>query len=210
METQKNKPLENRELNATESLALIARMIENTRRRMERNAGRPFLLWGYLTLAFTAATYAAIACTHDTRWAWLWFGLPLCGWLGMTYMLRRSPNKGTARTFIDRVISQIWMVMGIVAFVMTLAAAAFSLHMPIFFLITLLMGIGCTLTGLVCRFTPSVVGGFICIGLAPFFLMLHGYAANTALFGIAFIAMMIVPGHILNYRANRQAQQNHV
>ena len=43
--------MEDRKLDAAESLALIGRMIENTRSRMVRNAGRPFLAWGYATAA---------------------------------------------------------------------------------------------------------------------------------------------------------------
>ncbi len=210
METQKNTPLENRELNAAESLALINRMIETTRNRMERKAGWPFLIWGYLTVAFTLAVYAAFSWTHDGRWAWLWFGLPLCGGLGMILTLRKSPSEGSVRTVIDRVIGQIWMVMGIVAFILTIFACATPLQIPIFFLVALLMGIGCTLTGLICRFVPSTIGGLIGTGIAPLFLIVHDNAANAALFIVAFTAMMIVPGHILCYRSNRQAKQRHV
>ncbi len=210
METQKNTPLENRELNAAESLALINRMIETTRNRMKRKAGWPFLIWGYLTVAFTLAVYAAFSWTHDGRWAWLWFGLPLCGGLGMILTLRKNPSEGSVRTVIDRVIGQIWMVMGIVAFILTIFASATPLQIPIFFLVALLMGIGCTLTGLICRFVPSTIGGLIGIGIAPLFLIVHDNAANAALFIVAFTAMMIVPGHILCYRSNRQAKQRHV
>ena len=39
--------MEDRKLEAAESLALIGRMIENTRSRMVRNSGRPLLAWGY-------------------------------------------------------------------------------------------------------------------------------------------------------------------
>lgn len=216
MKTSENTPLENRELNAAESLELIGRMIENTRNRMERNAGLPFLLWGYLTVAFTAAVYALVAATHDGRWNWLWFGLPVCGWLGMYLLLRRRTAEGSATTFIDRVIGQIWTVLGITAFVVTALALATRLCLPILFLIVLLMGIGCALSGLVCRFAPLTVGGFVGIALAPLFLFLLTPAAGlvpvwmAALFAAAFVAMMIVPGHILCYRSNRQARQHHV
>lgn len=203
-------PLENRELNVAESLELIGRMIENTRNRMERNAGLPFLLWGYLTVLFTAAVYVLIATTHDGRWNWLWFGLPVCGWLGMYLLLRRPTAEGSATTFIDRVIGQIWLVLGIAAFVVTTLATTTALHLPILFLIVLLMGIGCALSGLVCRFIPATVSGFVGIGLAPLFLLGLAPAWHAALFAAAFVAMMIVPGHILCYRSNRQAQQHHV
>lgn len=210
MKTLKNKPLENREPNAAESLALINRMIETTRNRMERNAGFPFLIWGYLTVLFTAVIYVLVVTTHDGRWNWLWFGLPVCGWLGMNFHLRRRTSEGSATTFIDRVIGQIWLVLGIVAFVVTALAVATDLRLPILFLITLLMGIGCALSGLVCRFVPSVISGFVGIALAVLFLFGLAPAWNAAFFAAAFVAMMIIPGHILCYRSNRQAKQHHV
>lgn len=210
METLKNKPLEEREPNAAESLALINRMIETTRNRMERQAGLPFLIWGYLTVAFTAAVYLAVTWTHDGRWTGLWVGLPLCGWLGMLSSLhRRDAEKGAVRTFIDRAISQIWMVMGIVGFILTVFAITTTLQLSILFLIALLMGIGCTLTGLICRFVPSTVGGLTGIGIAPLFLIIHDSTVEAVLFAAIFIVMMIIPGHIMCYRSNRQAKQHH-
>lgn len=38
--------MEEKQLDARESIELITRMIRNTRQRLERNAGRPFLIWG--------------------------------------------------------------------------------------------------------------------------------------------------------------------
>lgn len=202
--------LENRELNAAESLELIGRMIENTRNRMVRNAGFPFLLWGYLTVLFTAVIYLLVVATQDIRWNSLWFGLPLCSGLGMYLFLHRPTAEGSVTTFIDRFIGQIWLVLGIAAFVVTVLGTATDFRLPILFLIVLLMGIGCALTGLVCRFSPSTVGGFVCIAIAPLFLVGLAPVWNAALFAAAFVAMMIVPGHILCYRSNRQAKQHHV
>ena len=43
--------VEKEDLNERESLELITRMIQNTKCRMAENAGMPFLLWGYMTVA---------------------------------------------------------------------------------------------------------------------------------------------------------------
>lgn len=51
--TQKHIAMEDKQLNAAESIALISRMIDNTRNRMVRNSGRPFLVWGYVTVFTT-------------------------------------------------------------------------------------------------------------------------------------------------------------
>lgn len=39
--------MNDRVLNEKESLELIAQMIQNTKSRMTRNSGAPFLIWGY-------------------------------------------------------------------------------------------------------------------------------------------------------------------
>ena len=52
--------MEDRKLEAAESLALIGRMIENTRSRMVRNSGRPLLAWGYATVLTTLAVWLLI------------------------------------------------------------------------------------------------------------------------------------------------------
>ena len=52
--------MEEKRLDTAESLALIGRMIENTRNDMERNAGRPFLVWGYVTLLTTLLVWGTV------------------------------------------------------------------------------------------------------------------------------------------------------
>ena len=69
--------MEDRKLEAAESLALIGRMIENTRSRMVRNSGRPLLAWGYATVLTTLAVWGAVLYFQDPRWNYLWLMLPL-------------------------------------------------------------------------------------------------------------------------------------
>ena len=47
---QNSLRMEERKLDARESMELISRMIQNTRNRLENHAGRPFLVWGYTTV----------------------------------------------------------------------------------------------------------------------------------------------------------------
>ncbi len=195
-------------LDAAESLALIARMIENTRNRLKRNAGRPFLVWGYLTVVFTLAVWSAVACSGDARWNLLWLGLPAAGALGI-YLTRARGGQQSVRTFVDRVIGQIWTVTGFAACLLALLALFTPVRPPMLFLIVLLMGIGTAATGLIVRFRPSAFGGFAGIVLAPGLLVAPDASWSAGLFIGAFVAMMIVPGHILNRKSNRPTQ-NHV
>lgn len=60
--------MEDRKLEAAESLELIGRMIENTRSRIVRNSGRPLLAWGYATVVTTIIVWAAVVGFRDPRW----------------------------------------------------------------------------------------------------------------------------------------------
>ena len=157
--------MEDRKLEAAESLALIGRMIENTRSRMVRNSGRPLLAW-------------------------------LLMWIS-----REKKPEGEVRTFVDRVIGNVWTVMGLSAWFVSMLALFMPMRLPILFIILLIMGMGTTVTGLIIRFTPTAVGGVAAIILAPFTLI-AGDMWQPLLFIAGFVVMMIVPGHILNYKSN--------
>ena len=66
---------------AAESLALINRMIENTRNRLSRNSGRPFLIWGYTTVAVSLFNYVVNVTGGPVGWSWSWFLIPVVGFL---------------------------------------------------------------------------------------------------------------------------------
>ena len=146
--------MEDRKLEAAESLALIGRMIENTRSRMVRNSGRPLLAWGYATVLTTLAVWGAVLYFQDPRWNYLWLMLPLLGWLLM-WISREKKPEGEVRTFVDRVIGNVWTVMGLSAWFVSMLALFMPMRLPILFIILLIMGMGTTVTGLIIRFTPT-------------------------------------------------------
>ena len=170
--------MEDRKLEAAESLELIGRMIENTRSRIVRNSGRPLLAWGYATV--------------DPRWNYLWLLLPVLGWLLM-WLTRGKPTEGEVRTFVDRVIGNVWFVMGSTALFVSLLTLFTPMRLPILFIILLIMGMGTAVTGLVIRFTPTIVGGIAAIILAP----------CTLLAGNMWQPLPFIAGHILNHTSNR-------
>ena len=193
-----------RPLNAAENIALVGRMIDNTRSRMVRNAGRPFLIWGYATVVTTLAVWAAYALFPGRNWYYLWLLLPVFG-TALSLLTMPKADDGRVYTFIDRVIGQVWLVMGLTAWFVSLLSVFGDMPVPILFVILLMMGMGTAITGLVIRFVPAAVGGAAAIVLAPVSLAATGYWV-PALFIAGFAAMMIVPGHILNYKSNHPKQ----
>ncbi|MDR0973901.1 MAG: hypothetical protein LBM61_07970 [Prevotellaceae bacterium] len=201
--------MEDKTLSQAESLELITQMIQNTRMKLGRGSGSPFLIWGYATVFTTLLVYLLLFVTGSYQALWLWFLLPVLG--GLFWWQHHSHHK-TVRpiTYIDRMTSNIWMVCGIVGGVISVLTMLTSMEIlgqvvwrfPILFVICLVMGMGTTLTGLVIRFVPVTIGGIfgICGSLAISFIQgLHVFA----LFALIFIGMMIIPGHMLNRAAQK-------
>lgn len=185
--------MEDKMLNEKESLELISRMIQNTRNRMVERAGTPFLIWGYATVAISLAVWYLITSTGNYQWYFLWFLLPVIG-VPVTYLSNRK-HRPQAKTYVDRVVSSVWVVFGCVAFVFSILA--FFRPLPILFLILLLMGMATTLTGMVIRFRVVVVGGLLGMLSSLACLWLQG-TDQILVFAAVFVFMMIVPGHVLN------------
>lgn len=193
--------MENRKSEAAENLALINRMIEQTRNRIVRNSGRPMLVWGYSTLATLCITYLASLRFDAQTYKYLWLLLPL---FGLVFMRLTRPKRieGEARTLIDRVIGEIWIINGATAVLISLWGIFGTIRIPIVFTILLIMGMGIAATGRIIRFAPAVFGGGAGILCAAASLAAEEAATAPILFAAGFVFMTIIPGHILNRRSN--------
>ena len=203
------KELQDKPLNEKESLEIITRMIQNTQRRLERGAGAPMLIWGYATLIATLAVWTAVKLTSDYHYNYLWFIIPVLGGIGM---LLRKKQPGGVRTYVDKVVVYIWMVLGTTGFMLSMVSIMSVMwNLPILFIIIIIMGMGSTLTGLVTDFRPMVIGGIagLLISIAHYLIpgysnkFISGFDFRMLTFALAFVVMYIIPGHILNYRAKK-------
>jgi len=194
--------MEENNLNEKASLELISQMITNSRRKLEDGNGIPFLIWGYTTFFVSLAVFFFINATNDYHYHFLWFLIPVIGSIGM-YISKRNKIKqsGHAMNFIERIIGNIWLVIGIAAFIVSVGA--FFVRIPILPLTILLMGIGTTLTGLAIKFKPVIISGFIGMASCVVPFVMNGNE-QILVFGIIYLIMMVIPGHILNYRGRQK------
>lgn len=193
--------MEEKKISEKESLELISRMIQNTQRKMERGAGTPMLIWGSATVIATLAVWFALKTTNNPYWNYLWFLIPIIGCLGML-LIKRQP-KGV-RTYIDKMIAYVWLVLGTTGFLLScLTILNIMWPLPILLIIILIMGMGTILTGLITEFRPFIWGGIAGMLLGIVQYLVSGYDLKMLLFALAFTVMMIVPGCILNHRAKK-------
>ena len=172
---------------------------------MERGAGTPILVWGYATVLATLAVWAGVKFTNDYRVQFLWFLIPAIGLPWMLFQKRRPPE---VRTYVDKVVSYIWIVMGWSGFIVSCLSFLGAMRTTILFLITLMMGQGSVITGLVTRFRPLTIGGIVALLLSFALLHLTDIDLHLLTFALAFVAMGIIPGHILNRRAKKACSQD--
>ena len=198
--------MENKELNEKESIAIIAQMLENTKNKLERSSGVPFLIWGYTTTIISLLVYFLAIKFYPSMWPqFIWFAIPIIGSISMG-ISQKNKVKDVV-TYIDKVISYIWIVFGIGALLVSIVAFSTRSSFPILFITVLLMGMGASLTGLVIKFKPMIYAGFISMAISLLFFVFKGLD-SILIFAAVFLIMMVVPGHILNARAKKLCSKN--
>ena len=216
--------MEEKKLDAQESIELITRMIRNTRRRLERHSGRPYLIWGYTTVIISLLNYAFNLAGADPMWSLTWFLIPILGFV----LMRLFPEKKSTepRTEIDRIVSALWLVctLALIPIFLFCIFHGLSYRPSLFALITLTMSIGAATTGLIVRSKIYAIAGFAGMGLSTLFAFYDYYLKRLAeraeidaahlnieilIFAAIFLVMMIVPGHIINYRAKQTKNAHH-
>ena len=215
--------MQENKMTEAQSLELITSMINDSRSRLARNSGTPFLIWGYTTVVVSLLVYFLTAYkiqnASSNGWFvpfWAWLIIPIVGWIGMLIFGKRKQQG--AKNLIDRVISIIWTVLGI-SFIWIMIAGVFY-RAPILFFIILLCGMGTTMTGYiignkatkVCGITAMLSSLLFAISrwLMVRFVALSDNVARaewlnteTLLFAAIFLFMMVIPGHILNKKYNK-------
>lgn len=190
--------MEDKKLNEKESLELISQMIRNTQQRMVRSSGSPFLIWGYTTIGVAVLVYFLVANTGNHAWNWLWFLIPIVGWL-ITWLTFKKQESGV-KTYIDRIVLNTWLIIGSTSILLSLAS--FFISLPILFINVLLISLGASITGMVIRFKPILFSGFLGIVLS-FLCLFISYPTVILVFALIFLIMMVIPGHILNYKSRK-------
>lgn len=205
--------MENNKLSEAQSLELIASMIQDSRSRLARNSGTPFLIWGYTTVAVSLFNALALYLGWSHAWAWSWFTIPVIGWLGMMLLFKQEPS---ARNYIDRIVSMIWVVIGLSFAWLFVGAVVFGCSIS--FLTVVVMGIGTVLTGCVIKHRTTVICGWAAMCASLIFPIVYFIIAKSGsasaisevwiwgeliVFALIFLLMMVIPGHILNHKYNK-------
>lgn len=203
--------MEEKKLSEIESLELISKMISSTRKRLEVGSGNQYLYWGYFTSILSLAIYLLVYFTHNSIGNFGWF-LMFAFW-GLMIFKNKGINKDVV-TYSDKVLSQVWMVIGWM-FVVTVSVIAFLSYRngyPCWILMLPLSlmycGIGSSITGVIIRepvaaYTPLIAFAFAVYMLVSYFLTRLVLLDWYLYYAISFVVMMVIPGHIINRKAKQ-------
>lgn len=206
--------MEEKELTEKESLELITSMIARTKVRY-LGSGNILLMWGYLVVAVSAIVWIMCTLTHHNAWNWLWLAIPFVGIPVSALMSRKENRDCGAITYSDKITSQLWSIFGGSVIVLTLICLGFAF----------LGGINCWIAmlvyslliapfaeiaqGLIVKEKCLIFGGAfglvagvitVCCVVADIPLLANWY---MPLYISVWIAMMIIPGYILNHKAKK-------
>ena len=203
--------MEEKKFTEKESLELISQMIQATRKNLVKGQGNYFIIYGYTAAILSIIIYTLLCMTHTPWWwaGWFLMFLPV-----IILSFKEKRNTPTVITYTDSMVNKVWQVVGTLFSLTVLVMQAlsfivgrcdFTLMLP---LCLLYASIGTAITGLVIRekcllYTPLV--GFV---LAIYMLMSYTINNSAAIlwnlyFGLSFVVMMIIPGHILNNKSEK-------
>ena len=173
-------------------------------------------MWGYLIVAVTALIWVLLVTTHNAAYNWFWFLIWIIGGIATPIMAKKQRVETGTKSYTDRLSSQIWSIVGYAAIASTFLCLGFLLFggkdawSMMFALALVIVPMAEIMQGLVIREKCLITGGSIGLLLGLFTLCCiaaHMKLVATwfmPMFIIAFAAMMIIPGHILNHKANRK------
>lgn len=206
--------MEEKKLTEQESISIITEMISRTKDRYIGD-GNIMLMWGWVTIAVTGLVWLMLALTYNGASNWLWFLIPIVGGIATPIMSKKSESKRGVKTYSDKITSNIWQAVGIIAFAATILCIAFdfagiSAWSLMFIYPLIIVPFAEIVQGLIVQEKSLVVGGACGIALGLFTtsclicnIPLYAYWFMP-MFMLAFACMMLIPGYIINRKAHRK------
>ncbi|MCM1035204.1 MAG: hypothetical protein NC038_06145 [Paludibacter sp.] len=205
--------MEDKKINERESLEIITSMIARTKERYNLGEGNIMLMWGYLTLGISVLVWLLLALTHHPAVQWLWFLIWIIGGIVTPVMAKKKNIKKGVKNYTDKIISQLWAIVGWSAIVCSfvclglLVTCGVDAWSAMFVFALIIVPFAEIANGIVLNESSYMWGGAIgfLVGIILTCCIAGGVALTAAwvmpLFIGAYICMMIIPGHVINYKA---------
>ena len=183
--------MEEKSIDANESLLIIQNMISKTQRRYSDDSFY-FLMWGWLVFVSSLAHFCLMQLDIEQA-PMVWLLMPLGGIVTVIYSVKQS-KKETIKTYVDTYMNYLWIAMGLaMVFVLSMS---FKLGINTYPVLLLIYGIGTFVSGGLISFKPLIIGGIVCFMLSAtaFFV---SFEIQLLFIAASMLASYIIPGHLL-------------
>jgi hypothetical protein len=191
-----------------ESLLLISRTIQETKKRFEEN-GHLIIFWGFLMFVVSLSQFILLQLELDkvihfeyTIHNWPVFLYPLVGGTyTYLYAWREYKKKNLPKTIIGNIVGAMGWILGINLMILGFFFwQKLGDALPPVFLI--FMALFVFITGIAIKYKPLIIGGILLnlIGLSAFYF---NWQYHALIMAIGAVIALIIPGILLN-RANRK------
>ena len=180
-----------------ESLLLITKTIEETKKRFEEN-GHIIILWGVITFVVFASQYIFSAIGWYKKFDIIWTTalFPLGAIYTFIYIKKNIKSRNLPKTFLSRVMQTMGWAMGANLMIMGLLfrQQLGDAMAPVFII---LLALSIIVMGASIKFKPIFIGGILMnlIGLGSF-LISRDYHGFSLMLGA--LVGLIIPGILLN------------
>lgn len=194
--------MENNNLQATESLDIINKMINNAKNKLADD-GFLLIFWGWAVIAAAMIHYITIQMGYDIK-GWSWgIIMPLGGVFSAIYGYKQK-KKEVVRTYVDVYLGYLWGAFGIGLAIMLVFMPYHGIKAT-YFGFMILYGIATFISGGLLSFKPLVWGSLVSFACAIISTFL-GEVDQLLIISVAIFGSYVIPGHLL--RSKFKSQQH--
>jgi predicted permease len=194
--------MENNNMEATESMAIINKMINNAKSKLADD-GFLYIFWGWAVIAAAMIQYVSIKMGIDIKgWSWAII-MPLGGIFSAVYGYKQK-KKQKVKSYVDNYLGYLWGAFGIGLVIILVFGEHHGIKVS-YFALMILYGMATFISGGLLNFKPLVWGSLISFACAVVSTFL-GDVDQLLIISIALLGSYVIPGHLL--RAKFKSQNN--
>ncbi|MEO7046665.1 MAG: hypothetical protein ABI091_15275 [Ferruginibacter sp.] len=186
------------EMTHSESLALIASMINKAKNRFSEN-GLLYLWWGWLIFACCTIQFIVFYFYNENAW-YIWISTWVMA-VFQIYIIRKKKKEKQVKTYTEEINGFIWLVFFIclmLSIFIIIYSGNFKLIYPI---LLVLYGLPIFLSGVILKFKPLILGSIYCWVLSILSLFISA-EFQLLLVAVAVLLAWVIPGYLLRSKYN--------
>ncbi|WP_297064884.1 hypothetical protein [uncultured Duncaniella sp.] len=209
--------MEDKKITPQESMAIITKMIEDSKQRLATPDTRVSVMWATLSIVTAVLVWILCSVTNDSRYNFIWFSIPVIG-LPLSFLMGRKSAKKRVRTYVEYVTDGIWRIVGYISIALIAICLIYDLFdysniwLAMFYFAFIVVGFAAAATGVVLKEKSYLFGGIFSTvaGLIISVSSLCGIPLLMSwvipLYIFCFFVMFIVPSFIIRHKLKKTAE----